>query len=196
MPPIINTTAKAMMRNNNVNAVNQHLLKSNTRSTGNNNSAQMAMAQEQWAQQWGMMNASNAFSAQMWEDQKAYNSAEAEKNRQWQENMSNTSYQRAVEDMIKAGINPILAYTQGGAATPGGAAASGTAPRGNMSSAQAVQAFEETTTDATYAMRDLSRNLSKAFNSAWEAIKGFFSFTTEQLNNPFINGHDHWKGRS
>lgn len=50
-----------------------------------------------------------------------YNSAEAAKNRTWQEQMSNTSYQRAVEDMRKAGINPILAYTQGGASTPSGA---------------------------------------------------------------------------
>lgn len=52
----------------------------------------------------------------------SYNSAEALANREWQERMSNTSYQRAVEDMKKAGLNPILAFANGGASTPGGSA--------------------------------------------------------------------------
>lgn len=47
----------------------------------------------------------------------------ARENRQFQERMSNTAYQRATEDMRRAGINPMLAYSQGGASSPGGSTA-------------------------------------------------------------------------
>lgn len=57
----------------------------------------------------------------------AFEADQVAKQMQFQERMSGTAYQRATEDMRLAGINPMLAYAQGGASTPGGGAASGAA---------------------------------------------------------------------
>lgn len=68
---------------------------------------------------------------------------EAEKNRAWQEQMSNTSHQRAKADLEQAGLNPLLSATQTGASTPGGGQGSGFASSaGNALGQGAASALE------------------------------------------------------
>lgn len=52
------------------------------------------------------------------------NAEMAQKQMDFQERMSNSQWQRGVADMQKAGLNPMLAYSQGGASSPSGATAS------------------------------------------------------------------------
>ena len=55
-----------------------------------------------------------------------YNKREAQRNRDWQERMSNTAMQRVVKDYQKAGLSPAMMFAGGGnsASTPSGSTAS------------------------------------------------------------------------
>jgi len=79
----------------------------------------------------------------------ASNLAIAKSQMDFQERMSSSSWQRGVKDMEAAGINPLLAVSQGGASSPAGAAVGATtgAPIQNVfggagkASATAIQAM-------------------------------------------------------
>lgn len=57
--------------------------------------------------------------------QNQFNAEQAQINRDYETQMSNTAYQRAYADMAAAGLNPHLAGGQGGASSPAGTAATG-----------------------------------------------------------------------
>lgn len=69
-----------------------------------------------------------------------FNSAEAQKQRDYETRMSNTAVQRAAADYKAAGFNPAMALGQS-ATTPAGATATGTAASVSQGSALSSQAF-------------------------------------------------------
>lgn len=78
----------------------------------------------------------NEWLANQSEIDRMYNSDEAALNRKWIEHMSNTEYQRAVEDMKAAGINPLLAYNQGGASSMSGGSTASHSTSGSSGGSQ------------------------------------------------------------
>lgn len=67
------------------------------------------------------MQGANAQNVAMQRETNAQNLQIGKDQMRFQEEMSNTAYRRAMNDMKHAGLNPMLAFSQGGASSPGGA---------------------------------------------------------------------------
>lgn len=150
--------------------------------TGNNSQAAFNASQGSattannlMSQQWNNANilnllstgGANLMNALSQTSAKRYNSKEAELQRQWQRAMRKTAYQDTMEDMKKAGLNPILAASNGATSTPSGSGAS----IGGMSYSHAqAAAIPSAKTAAMQAMYDYGNNNSQTVQNYAQAI--------------------------
>lgn len=91
-----------------------------------------------------------------------FNAEQAQKSRDFQERMSNTQYQRATKDMIAAGLNPMLAYSQGGAGTPTGATASSSGGSGTAAAVPHAGIMDAATSAAQINLIDAQARKARA----------------------------------
>jgi len=105
---------------------------------------------------WDIAQAANAASA-----------SQAQAQMDFQERMRATQYQTAVEDMQKAGLNPMLAYSQGGAGTPSGAMGQVSTAKVGNSLASAVQGYQS----MAQTNADLEQKAALTTNTSAQTLK-------------------------
>lgn len=111
----------------------------------------------------------NSVNQSMWQQTADYNAAQAAANREWQEHMSNTAYQRAVKDLRAAGLNPVLAAFNGGASVGSGATGSTAA----MQSHAATSGLQSAESASVGLYSGILENTSNTLALAAAVVEGF-----------------------
>ena len=167
----------------------------------------------------------NTSALDAWNKAAQYNAEQAEIQRRWQERMANTTYQRTMEDMKKAGINPILAAGMGLSADSvgSGATASISTPTTYMANSYADsqsasesyskgRSWQNSESGLATGLQLLGNaiagaigklNSSQAININMEGLKNLFSTDhkenqkgTNQISNYYDTGHTDKTGKA
>lgn len=112
----------------------------------------------------------NTSAAEAWRKAAEYNAEQARIQREWQERMANTVYQRSVKDMKAAGINPILAAGMGL-----GTASVGSGSNASLSSPEVFmgQSFAEQNSSST----------SESHGTSWQNSESGLATGLELMSN-------------
>lgn len=149
-----------------------------TSSGGTGNSAQTAMDFNR-----EMMEKQMAYNAEQAEIARQHSAMEAEKTRNWQKEQTDTAYQRAVEDLKKAGLNPILAASRGGAESGAGAMGAISSANAGLLGGMTDYNIQSSNwgTSSGYSYSNLAEGLKAIGDSVKEAFSGLSGLINVQV---------------